>query len=258
MSTTNEPPVVHVFGPVEVVGADRPFRRAFALDLVAYLALHPHGVTTDRWVTALWPERSVAPATVHSTSSAARRSLGRDAAGRDFLPSGHGRLALDRRVRCDLDLAEAALADGAAACRPLLGLLRGRAFDGLQRFEWVIAEGHLARAERVGGALAALVATEDLAAGHLDAAHAALRRGIAVSPYDEGLWRLLLEVTSASGSRRSLDAVIAELGVLLGATTAGRAPAMEEVEYLVHPTTWARYCTLASDGGGDPRTSCLG
>ena len=53
---------VQIFGPVRVVGAARPLARAYALDLVTYLALHRDGVTTDQWVTALWPDKEMAPA----------------------------------------------------------------------------------------------------------------------------------------------------------------------------------------------------
>ena len=57
------PPAIEilVLGPVEVVGAARPFTRAWSLELVVYLAMHPGGATSDQWSTHLWPNRSMAP-----------------------------------------------------------------------------------------------------------------------------------------------------------------------------------------------------
>jgi DNA-binding SARP family transcriptional activator len=243
--TSNHHPLLQVFGLVTVEGAVKPLVRAFALDLVTYLVLHPGGVSTDRWSTAMWPDRLMAEATVHSTSSAARRCLGRDPSGRDYLPFGHARLSISPAVRCDLDLVEAAPRQGVDACRAALAALRGRPFDGLRRYEWVLAEGHLARAERAAASLVTVVALDDLDRGHPEAAQAALRRGLAASPFDEALWRLLFEATYATGSAAGLDAVLAELGATLGAPALARhLPDLERVEALVHPTTWARYLDL--------------
>ena len=48
---------VGVLGTVQVHGAARNFTRAWALELVVYLAMHPGGVTNEAWATALWPHR---------------------------------------------------------------------------------------------------------------------------------------------------------------------------------------------------------
>ena len=45
--------------------------------LVVYLAFHRNGVRHGEWSLALWPDRPVSLATVHSTASDARRALGR-------------------------------------------------------------------------------------------------------------------------------------------------------------------------------------
>ena len=88
------PPAVEilVLGPVRIIGAARPFTRAWSLELVVYLAMHPGGATSDQWATHLWPNRSMAQASLHSTASAARRALGSTATGGDHLPRSHGRL----------------------------------------------------------------------------------------------------------------------------------------------------------------------
>ena len=240
---------VSVFGPVTVDGAARPFTRAFALDLVTYLVLHPHGAGTDQWVTALWPDRVMAPATIHSTSSAARRALGTSTDGRALLPQGHARLRMSDAVGCDVDLVTELLNADRLTRRAAMAVLRGRPFDGLRRYEWVISEGHLARAESVASRLTASVASDFLSDGDAVGAQTALRRGLAVTPYDEGLWRLLLDATYATGSASGLDQVIAELAVVLGASPVLQrlSPALDLAD-LVHPATWDHYVDLRKRG----------
>ena len=89
--------VVRILGQVDIRGAARQFTRAWAVELVVYLAVHPGGVSNEQWATALWPEKAMAPASLHSTASAARRSLGTSASGEDHLPRSRGRLALGPR-----------------------------------------------------------------------------------------------------------------------------------------------------------------
>ena len=240
---------IQIFGPVRVVGAARPLARAYSLDLVTYLGLHRDGVTTDQWVTALWPDREMAPATIHSTSSAARRALGWSSQGSDHLPNGHRRLKLGPSVGCDLDriakLVDAPLAE------PRAGLLhfRGQPFSGLRRFDWVVAEGHVTRACDVASTLARMVAEALLACDQPTQAIAALRRGISVDPYDEALWRMLLEATWASGNGVGLEPILTELAVVLGASSKTRCGvSLDEAEALIHPTTWDTYCSLRSVG----------
>ena len=77
-SPPSEPEIeVAVLGPIEIRGAARAFCRASARELVVYLAFHRHGVRNDVWGAALWADRCVAPSTLHSTASVARRALGR-------------------------------------------------------------------------------------------------------------------------------------------------------------------------------------
>ena len=98
----SEPAVlVAVLGPIEIRGAVRPFSRAWAEELVVYLAMHPGGVSNEVWATALWPDRLMAPSSLHSTASVARRALGQRADGNDHLPRSHGRLTLAPTVGTD-------------------------------------------------------------------------------------------------------------------------------------------------------------
>jgi hypothetical protein len=127
---------VRVLGPVSIAGAARPFSRAGSRDLVVYLALHPRGVPNDQWATALWPDRAMSPATLHSTASAARRALGTSRGGDDHLPRSHGQLRLAGSVTSDWRrftvLSHSAdPADWVAA----LLLVRGPAFLGLRQVD---------------------------------------------------------------------------------------------------------------------------
>ena len=152
-------------------------------------------------------------------------------------------------VRCDVDLVTELLNADRLARRAAMAVLRGRPFDGLRRYEWVISEGHLARAESVASRLTASVASDFLSDGDAVGAQTALRRGLAVTPYDEGLWRLLLDATYATGSASCLDQVIAELAVVLGASPVLQrlSPALDLAD-LVHPATWDHYVDLRKRG----------
>jgi len=238
---------VQIFGPVRVVGAARPLARAYALDLVTYLALHRDGVTTDQWVTALWPDKEMAPATIHSTSSAARRALGVASNRQDHLPNGHKRLKLGPSVGCDLDRMASLLDAPLSEQRAGLLHFRGQPFSGLRRFDWVVAEGHATRASDVASALASSVGKGLLDLGHPDQAIVAIRRGISVNPYDESLWRLLLEATWSTGNSVGLEPILTELAVILGASAKSRCGvSLDDAAALVHPATWESYCSLRS------------
>src|SRR5580658_985717 len=93
---------VAVLGPVEIRGAAGPFTRAAARELVVYLAHHRDGVTNDVWGAALWSDRTIAPSTLHSTASVARRALGQSRSGADHLPCGGRRLRLADSVGSDV------------------------------------------------------------------------------------------------------------------------------------------------------------
>ncbi|HUA95083.1 MAG TPA: LysM peptidoglycan-binding domain-containing protein [Acidimicrobiales bacterium] len=229
---------VLVLGPVDVRGAARPFSRAWTVELVVYLALHPGGVANDQWATALWPDRAMAPASLHSTASAARRALGTAASGEDHLPRSRGRLAMGPGVRSDWDRfvewgRSADPGDWAAA----LGLIRGRPFDGLRSPDWVLLEGIQATIEAVVVDVACRFAEHCLAGRDARRAEWAARQGLRVSPYDERLYRVLLRTSDAAGNPAGVEAVMAELLHLVA----------DDVEPYdaVHPETLALYHELS-------------
>jgi DNA-binding SARP family transcriptional activator len=228
---------VQILGPVAVVGASRPFTRAWAKELVVYLALHPHGVSNDTWAAALWPDRLMASSSLHSTASVARRSLGRASNGRDHLPRAHGRLELADTVGTDWQrFVRLADSDDPADLKAALDLVRGRPFDGLRASDWPILEGISPAIEAGVVDVAGRLAGIHLRNGDAAQAEWAARRGLVVSPYDERLYRMLLRAADGAGNPAGVESVMAELIRLVA----------DEVEPFdsVHPSTMELYRSL--------------
>ncbi len=249
-----------MLGPLTVRGLDRPFTRAAARDLVVYLALHPGEVRNDVWASALWPDRPPATSTLHSVASSARRALGSAGDGRPRLPHAHGSLAV-RSVTTDWARFVALSAGGGPAeWAKALRLVRGRPFEGLGRPDWAVLEGAAAEVEERVVEVATRLATQRLATGDGWGAARAARRGLRASPYDERLFRLLLEAADRQGNPEGVESVMAELLSLLGDGSTRRAPAaapgwpMVEVDRLVHPQTAQLYHALSRRGGATGET----
>jgi len=249
--------VVRILGPVDVVGAVRPFERAWTLDLVAYLAVHPGGVPADIWSTALWPDQPVADATRHSTVSAARRALGTDASGRHHLPRSHGGLALGPGVSSDWarfsELSQATGEGALAAWESALALVRGRPFEGLRAPDWPVLEGVAAAIEDAVVQVALRVAQCRLAEKDGWAAEQAARRALLMCPYDERLYRMVMLAADHQGNPAGVERAMAELCSLLGGGGRGtarhaRLVAPPETPWWVHPDTAALYRALSRRG----------
>ncbi len=229
---------VRVLGPVEIAGAARPFTRAWAVELVVYLAMHRRGASSEQWATALWPDKIMAAASLHSTASAARRSLGASSNGDDHLPRAHGRLALAPTVRSDwsrfLALSQE---EDPQSWRRAMELIRGRPFDGLRAPDWVLLEGISANVEAVVVDLASRYAEYCLSAGDPSEAEWSARQGLRVSAYDERLYRILLKAADKAGNPAGVESVMAELIHLVA----------EDVEPFdaVHPETLELYRSLS-------------
>jgi DNA-binding SARP family transcriptional activator len=240
--------LVAVLGPVDVRGAAHPFRRAPALDLVVYLALHRRGASNDAWATALWPDRLMAAPTLHSTASAARRALGRSSLGHDHLPRSHGRLQLAPSVATDWQaLRDLAAREEPAAWRDGLELVRGRPFDGLRNADWAILEGVASVVEESVVELALRLGEHELAAHRGRAASSAARTGLLASPYDERLYRMLLRAADVDGHPAGVERVMAELiQVVSGPTPARQAREVTPSDLrVVHPETASLYRSLS-------------
>ncbi len=229
---------VAVLGPIEVRGALRSFTRAWAKELVVYLAMHPKGVTNEAWATALWPDRLMAPSSLHSTASVARRALGQNREGEDHLPRSHGRLCLAPTVGTDWDRFVALCeADSPRCWRAAIGLVRGRPFEGLRASDWPVLEGIAPAIEATVVDLSGRLAGASLRIGDTGLAEWAARKGLLVSPYDERLYRMLMRIADASGNPAGVEATMAELVRLVA----------DDVEPLdsVHPSTLALYRSLS-------------
>ncbi len=220
-----------------VQGAEITFTRAWAQELVVYLAMHPKGVTNEAWVTALWPDRLMAPSSLHSTASVARRALGENREGQDHLPRSHGRLCLAPTVGTDWDRFVALCEAGSpTSWRAALELVRGRPFDGLRAPDWPVLEGIAPAIEATVVDVSGRLSGACLRSGDPGGAEWAARRGLLVSPYDERLYRMLMRSADAGGNPAGVEAAMAELVGLVA----------DDVEPLdsVHPSTLELYRTL--------------
>jgi DNA-binding SARP family transcriptional activator len=234
-----EPEVeVRVLGPVEVWGAEHEFTRAWAKELVVYLAMHPNGVSNDAWATALWPDRVMASSSLHSTASVARRSLGHARDGEDHLPKAHGRLRLADSVRSDW-ARFVELADGRhpQQWKMALDLVRGRLFEGLRSADWPILEGIAPAMEATIVDVAGRLAGAYLQDGDASGAEWAARKGLLISPYDERLYRMLLRSADRAGNPAGVESVMSELIRVVA----------DDVEPFdsVHPSTMELYRSLS-------------
>ena len=202
---------VAVLGPVSVSGLPLAFRRAAARELAVYLAFHREGVRHADWALALWPDRPVSLATVHSTASDARRALGRTVDGVARLPCGPV-LRLHPSVRTDVDrFAELARSRTHDAWLEAAGLLRGPLFGGLRQADWAILEGTQARVEALVVQTVVQAAETLRRDGRPCEAEWVARRGLLASPYDERLYHSLLSALAARGDRTAVRATLAQL-----------------------------------------------
>ena len=229
---------VAVLGPVEIRGAARGFTRAWAQELVVYLAMHPNGSTNEAWATALWPDRLMAPSSLHSTASVARRSLGTARDGADHLPRAHGRLTLAPTVGTDWRRFQIlAASDEPERWHAALALVRGRPFDGIRSADWSILDGTAPAMESAIVDLSGRLAGERLRAGDPRGAELSARKGLLASPYDERLYRMLLRAADAAGNPGGVESVMTELVRVV-------ADEVEPIES-VHPSTLALYRSLS-------------
>ena len=199
--------------------------------------MHPNGATNDAWATALWPDRLMAPSSLHSTASVARRSLGQGSDGSDHLPRSHGRLALAPTVVTDWSrFVSLADTDEAEEWRAALSLVRGRPFDGLRSSDWPILEGIAPSMEAAIVDLSGRLAGHALSSGDPRGAEWSARKGLLVSPYDERLYRMLMRAADAAGNPAGVEAAMAELVTLVA----------DDIEPFdsVHPSTIELYRSL--------------
>jgi DNA-binding SARP family transcriptional activator len=250
---------VAVLGPVVVHGATRPFRRSAALELVVYLSLHRRRVAYTEWPVAIWADRAVSLATVHSTASDARRALGRSADGKWHLPREGGHLRLAESVTTDVErFASLASTGDPSGVVEAMRLVRGPLFGGLRHADWAVFDGTQAAVESLV-VEAALRGAELLMEGGGAEAEWVVRRALVVGPYDERLYRALLRATASQGNRLALRATMTQLltmaGDVQGPPNACDRPGETTSLNCLHPDTAALYHDLlrgAPAVGGTP------
>jgi DNA-binding SARP family transcriptional activator len=253
---THDSVEVAVLGPVVIGGTAGPSRRPAARELVVYLAFHRGGVRHAEWSLAIWPERPVSLATAHSTSSDARRALGRDADGHPHLPRGVT-LRLGDSVTTDVErFASLATADDPQQLLAAMALIRGPLLAGLRRTDWAVFDGTQSDIESLVVRTALRGADMLVRLKRGDEAEWMVRQALRVSPYDERLYRALLVATAAQGNRVRLHAAMAQLQTLAGEATLppARTVAYAQADCL-HPATTDLYRDLllgSADEGGHP------
>jgi Bacterial transcriptional activator domain len=192
------PPSIALLGSLEIAPA-KPRRRRLrsqTQQLLAHLALHPDGVTSDELVAALWPgiDDENARMGLWRSASEARGQLG------EVINRSGERYQLDRQaVGVDLDRFEALLAaadadatDRQALLEQALALVRGQPLAGSD-YPWAVGEVRRLRATIVDR-------LQELGYLRLDSsdptgALAAAEQALALDPLNEGAHRLAANLT---------------------------------------------------------------
>jgi DNA-binding SARP family transcriptional activator len=249
LATTDEaatPPAVEVgvLGRVEVRGVPK-IERAKSIELIVYLALHHQGVDGEQLWEALWPDKPINRGTLHTTVTAARTGLGRAPDGSRYLPNaGDGLYRLSPAVSLDWDrfralvrAGQAGGPDAAGLLHQALELVRGRPLDSpaSRSYEWAVV--HRTEMETVIAETAERLGMLHLDAGDPEQANWAARRGLAASPYDERLYRVLMRAAHAAGNPAGVEALWQELLAVLDTD-------LDLVDEDLHPDTIALYTSL--------------
>jgi DNA-binding SARP family transcriptional activator len=223
-------PQISVLGALTITGAKRSRRglRARALELIAYLALHPRPVHRDELLEAFWPSadpRLTRPRLRQAVRDA-RRLLGSAIAGE------HESYWLDRAgADVDVDDLERLLAaaktaepeDAEALLEGALGLFSGEPLAGSD-YAW--SEGAARRLRSTYVDLLEQVGRRRLEAGAASAALDAAERGLEIDALNESVWRLAMEAESALGLREAVAERYERLHALLNGRL-GLEPAQE-------------------------------
>jgi hypothetical protein len=218
------PVEIAVLGPVTVTapGPIEPARRAFATELVVYVATHPEGVHPAVLTAALWP-RGAPSEVAEAAIGRVREWLGTDDVGRPHLGADvSGRLRLGSQVRVDWQvmrahIARAIRAPGDAArdeqLAQALTLVRGQLLEGhdRSRYTWLATDGFEAEVTAWVADTAHQLARMRLAAGDAQGAMEAARGGLKLAGGDETLWRDLLRAAHATGWEHVLRDVVREI-----------------------------------------------
>ena len=209
-------PRMTFFGSVCLKGVPEAPPRPKSLELLSWLVLHPGGGDPDRVATVMWPDAFTSQGNVRTLVSRTRRWLGTRPGGAWYLPP-HGALRLEQPLRSDwAELRALARSADPADWRRGLELVRGRPFADVD-WTWATTEGFQASMEADVVDLADRAACCELAHGRLSEARWAAEQGLLASPYDERLYRVLMEVVARSSGTKAVRAVMSRLAAVLEA-----------------------------------------
>ena len=199
-----EAPVLSIslLGPLRIDGTDQPPKRVPTRELIAYLALHPHGASRDELIEALWPAQDPEKTRrrLWDLATDARAALG------DALIHEGERYRLDRaKVRIDLDQLDQLLASTDADDEPdleaALALWRGEPLEGAD-YIWADAHIHRLRATLLG--LLERAGNARLERNDARGALQMAEQAIALDQFHEASWRLALQAEHELGMRESI------------------------------------------------------
>jgi DNA-binding SARP family transcriptional activator len=214
VETDPNAPRILLLGRVDVTGATTPAtaRRGRALELLAYLALHP-GASAAELDDALWPGQRVTHDMRNSLVSRTRTWLGTDPGGRPYLDhsnnSGRG-YRLHPAVRTDwhdlLNLARRGLVgDDSDQLDAALRLVRGRPFLGVDPASYAWAEADAQEMISTIVDIAHDTATHLIDTGRSTAARSTLAIGLTVEPASEALAYQAMLLAARTGDRDELE-----------------------------------------------------
>jgi DNA-binding SARP family transcriptional activator len=212
-------PRISLLGPLTITGAKRSRHglRARALELIAYLALHPRPVPRDVLLEAFWPgedPRRTRPRLRQAVRDA-RRLLG------SAIEGDLGTYRLDRTaIDIDLDELDRLLTavktadpeEAQALTESALRLFRDVPLAGT---DYVWGENDLPRLRATFVDLLEQVARHRLQRGDPRAALDAAERGLQVDMLNESLWGLAMEAEHALGLREAVAGRYERLRTLL-------------------------------------------
>lgn len=206
----------HPLGPVPEAHASQ------AAEVVAYLAVHPAGVTGEQLSADLWPTRPASQATRHSAINRARRWLGAAADGQLHLPiTRDGSRYRLQRVTTDWsafqrlagrDPRRASTADLMAAVRlirgrPFADALHGRTRVRVGRYTWAIAH----EATMLSAMLGACLELAHRPDTNPTIATAAADTALTLDRTSEAAWRASISLAWVAGRMAQVDQLTREL-----------------------------------------------
>jgi DNA-binding SARP family transcriptional activator len=195
---------IGLLGPLRIDGAIQPPKRLPTRELIAYLALHPHGASRHELIEALWPDQDPKKTRrrLWDLATDARAALG------DALIHEGERYRLDRaKTRIDLDQLDQLLAridpddEQPQSLEAALALWRGEPLQGAD-YPW--ADTHIHRLQATLLGLLERTGHARLDRGDPRGALQMAEQAITLDQFHEASWRLALQAEHALGMRESI------------------------------------------------------